>query len=456
MFRVEELIEATGGYLLAGNGDLLIKGVSTDTRSLKDNEAFLCLRGENFDGHDFIKQAIKKGCRCVIAGKDISEYPRPVTFIRVKDTLRALGDIARFHRRRFDIPIIAVTGSNGKTTTKDMISWVLSAKYKVLKNEGTKNNHIGLPLSVISLDKSLDLAVLELGTNHFGEIEYLSGIAQANIGAITNIGPAHLEHFKDLKGVLREKLSLFEELKYPRIAFLNVDDPLLNRVCLRKSKEVTMFSVGIRRKADFNASCVKTKKARIDFLVNKKHSFSLETLGSFNVYNALIAIGMGRIFGLSYPQIKEKLANFNFPPSRLGLLDLNKVIFIDDTYNSNPASLRHALDALDNFATKGRRILVMGDMLELGSSKEKFHLRAAGQITKVCDAFIAVGSLSHLAAEKAKDLGFKKKNVFSCASSRHARDVLFRKLSCGADDIVLVKGSRAMQMEKIFSKTGTR
>jgi UDP-N-acetylmuramoyl-tripeptide--D-alanyl-D-alanine ligase len=346
--------------------------------------------------------------------------------------------------------VIAVTGSNGKTTAKEMIVWVLSKKFKVLGNEGTKNNQIGLPLTLLNLDKSYDFAVLEAGTNHPGEIEYLAKLAQPNIGIITDIGPAHLEFLKDLRGVFKEKRALIKHLKQPYIMLLNADDNLLKKEVIRKVKKPTIFSFGVKQEADFSASDIKILNGKIEFVVNKKYKFQLKTFGYYNVYNALIAISVARIFAMAYNDIALRLSHFDFPQSRLCLIKLNSIKFIDDSYNSNPVSLQQALDALDNLHIKGRKIFVMGDMLELGNDKELFHRQAGKRVARVCDAFITVGELSKKTAEVARSLGFDIKNIFSCENSHQARDILFNKVVPNSDDVVLVKGSRMMKMEEVI------
>lgn len=452
MFKVSELLKATKGKLAAGKRDNTFKGVSIDSRTIKPKEIFIALKGNNFDGHNFIEEAIKKGAGCVICEHGKNKKPfRNIAIIEAKDTIRALGDIARFRREKFDLPVIAVTGSNGKTTTKEMIAWVLSAKFKVLKNEGTKNNHIGLPMALLNLDSSFDMAVLEVGTNHFGEVGYLADICRANIGVITNIGPSHLEYFKDLRGVLKEKTSLLEHLKSPGIAILNNDDKLLHRESTRKRKDALIFSTGIKKRSDFSASgIIRNPQFKLEFILNRKFRFALNTLGVYNIYNALSTVAAARVLGMEYRDIAYRLSAFNFPQSRLSLIEINKVRFIDDTYNSNPVSLSFALEVLSGLEAKGRKIFVMGDMMELGGDAESFHRKIGRFAVKVCDVFIGVGRLSQSAVSEAKESGFNTRNIFSCMSNSEARDILYKKIIPGSDDIVLVKGSRAMKMEEVF------
>ncbi|MCX5703469.1 MAG: UDP-N-acetylmuramoyl-tripeptide--D-alanyl-D-alanine ligase, partial [Candidatus Omnitrophica bacterium] len=311
--------------------------------------------------------------------------------------------------------------------------------------------------------------VLEIGTNHFGEVGYLAKIAKPNIAIITNIGPSHLGYFKNLEGVFKEKGALLDNLKEPSIAILNADDGLLREKVIAKRGRPIVFGFGIKNPADFRATDIKIINTKIEFSVNKKYrftpldgrskidkaerhltGFTLKALGYYNIYNALAVVAIARLFGMGYKDIADRLASFNFLENRLKLIELDKVRFINDTYNSNPLSLKQALDTLSNFKTKGKKIFVMGDMLELGRGEELFHSQAGCQIPGVCDIFITVGRLSKITASAARRCGMNSKNIFTCESSIQARDILFKGLSIKPDDIVLVKGSRAMRMEEVF------
>lgn len=452
MFRVNELIEATSGRFINQAQNTIIRGISIDSRTMHNKDAFIAIKGSNFDGHDFIDEAINKGASCIIvhSSEFIVHSKKKVPIMKVSDTTKALGDIARFQRRKFNIPVIAVTGSNGKTTTKEMIAHILSRKFKVLKNEGTKNNQIGLPLTLLKLNSSYDIAVLEVGTNHPGEIFYLARICQPNIGIIINIGPGHLANLGDLGGVFREKYKIVENLEKPYIGILNADDDLLKRRIFIKSEKAIVLGFGMNNHCDFFASHVKNVNDKIKFCVNQKYKFTLKTPGYYNIYNALAAITVARIFGIAYKDIILRLNTFDFPQSRLKLMELNSVKFIDDTYNSNPLSLKQALNVLVNFRTAGRKIFVMGDMLELGSYKKSFHYQAGQEAARCCDVFITVGNLSKLAAKGAMASRFAPKNIFSCQTVTEARKILFNRLSLKKGDLVLVKGSRLMKMEELF------
>ena len=448
MLKINEVLKATQGKLIYAKRGLVFKGFSIDTRTIKHGEIFIAIKGDNFDGHNFINEAIKKGASCII--RDAShklQVTSRIPCIEVRDTVKALADIALYIRKKFNFPVIALSGSNGKTTAKEMIAWVLAEKFNVLKNAGTLNNHIGLPLTLLRANAGIDIAVLELGTNHFNEIKNLVKICLPNIGVITNIGPSHLEYFGDLTGVFREKYNLIKNLEEPCIGILNNDDYLLRREVLKKNRHRFIFTFGIRNKSDFFPHSIHYSAGKMVFFVHKQ-KFVLNTWGGYNIYNALIAIAVARIFGLSYGEIAKSIASFNFPQGRLKIVKFKKITFIDDTYNSNPLSLKAALDTLGMLNPKGRKIVVMGDMLELGHHKELLHKKAGLQAAKVCDVFITVGPLSKFAADVARAYGTPQ--VFTCATSVEANGLLFSKVALNKNDLVLVKGSRGMKMEGAF------
>ena len=449
MFKVSDLLKATKGKAAAHN-EAMVESISIDSRKILPGQAFLAIKGDNFDGHDFVDEVINKGVKVIIVHKNIKIKNKGVCCIKVKDTVKALGDIARDHRIKFNIPVIAVTGSNGKTTTKEMIASILQASGKVLKNPGTKNNHIGLPQAILELDSTHDFAVFELGTNHFGEIDYLAKICKPDVSVITNVAASHLEHFRDLKGVLAEKYALIDSMNKNGLAILNSDDELLSKKLKSKAEFKRKFGFGIKNEAEFRASGIKTKGLLTEFAVNKKYKFALNTPGQYNIYNALSAIACGRIFGLEYGEIAKRLSEFSFPKGRLNLLEIDRIRFIDDTYNSNPYSFLRALEVLDSFDADGRKICVMGDMMELGSGKHLFHKQALTAALEICNVLITVGGLTEAAAGALKDAGVDTGKIFTCSTSQEAKEILFGSVSPKENDIVLVKGSRMMRMEEVF------
>ncbi len=455
MFSTKDLISATGGDLSAGLRRARFSGISIDTRTLKEGQAFVAIVGKNFDGHDFIIEAVGKGAKAVIYAnaQKVTAFQKGVTYIKVGDTTLALGAIAGFHRRKFDIPVIAVTGSSGKTTTKEMIAWVLSAKYNVLKNAGTQNNLIGVPLTLLNIHSRHDICVVEMGTNRFGEIRKLSQISGPNVGVITNIGPAHLEFLDSLRGVYKEKIELIKHLCAPGIAFLNRADVILGKLSRIKSKPI--FFYGINRECDLKATEINYKPSSISFALNGNHIMEVKHSALHNVSNALAAIGCGLLFGLDLSELKEKIETFDSPDMRLKEIKLKKFTVLDDSYNSNPQSLKHAIDVLCRKETSGRRILVMGDMLELGKKSGEFHSYFGRYVSKKpVDILVTMGHFSKGTHESAKKCGMSDVAVFHFDDCAAVLEFLLAQVKDG--DILLIKGSRSMQMERIVASLRER
>jgi UDP-N-acetylmuramoyl-tripeptide--D-alanyl-D-alanine ligase len=448
MFQLDDLIRATKAKIIKKLDFNLFKGVSTDSRTIKKNEIFFALDGVNFDGHNFIEDAIKKGAKAIVVSKDMGNMKHNISILKVKNTTLALGELAKFYRKKNSIPLLAITGSTGKTTTKDIISDVLASEYKVLSNFGTNNNHIGVPQTIFKINNKHDICVLELGTNHFGEISYLSSIAAPQIAVITNIGASHLESFGDLRGVLNEKKDVLKHLRMPKIVLLNGDDDFLRKI--RLSRNFKVFYFGYNNKCDFTASNISVEKDRVSFYFNKKHKFYLNSFGSFNIYNALAAIACGLIFGVRIDNIRNALNNFQFPEKRLTRINCSRFSIIDDTYNSNPLSLRKAIESLVELKNEGRRILIMGDMLELGKRSIELHKEIGKLIAnKPIDMLITLGKISKIAARVVQSESKDIKDVFSFDSKPELIYFLKDKIKSG--DILLIKGSRALRMEDITS-----
>jgi len=452
MFTLDEIIRSTGGKPAGGiAAGRTVAGVSIDSRTIVRGEAFIAIRGDNFDGHEFIPAAVRKGAACVIfeKGRFTGRLPRGVAGIAVEDGVRALEGIARFHRDRFAIPVIAVTGSNGKTTTKDMCAWALGGSFRLVGTQGTQNNHIGVPLTLLRLTPRDEACVLELGSNHPGEIAERAATAGPSVGIITNIGPSHLEYFGGLAGVFREKYSLARALRAPGVLIVNADDPYLSRSLVAKKRKPFIISIGIQRPCDYRASGVLVKGLDTCFTLNGR-SFRLATPGRHNVYNALAAIACCRLMGMGYGDIARRLASFEFPAGRLKASRVNGALFIDDSYNSSPASLAQALAAVKGLGNRGRRILVMGDMLELGAREAQFHRAAGREAAGACTGLVAVGKLARLARDAFIRAGGRAADAYACDTAEEAKRIVFGILAPGKGDAVLVKGSRRMKLDLLL------
>ncbi len=450
MFNVKDLVGATGGILNSGVVPKRFPSLSTDTRLIREGEVFVALQGRNFDGHDFVEEAINRGARCIVyaSQEKVRTFHKGIAYIKVKDTLAALGAIACFHRMRFDIPVIAVTGSSGKTTTKEMIAWVLEAKYNVLKNKGTQNNQIGVPMTLLEIRSKHDLCIVEMGTNRKGEIDQLTRVARPNVGVITNIGPAHLEFLESLQGVYREKISLLRHLESPAIAILNRSDMILGKLSRIKTRPIFFF--GINREAEFMATEIAYKPQSVSFLFNKMHPMEIKHCALHNVSNALAAIACGLVFGIDIAVIKERIQAFDSPDMRLKEIRMNTFTVFDDSYNSNPQSLKQAIDVLCRHPGAGRRILVMGDMLELGKKADDFHTYFGRYVCrKPIDMLVTVGQFSRLTSESARKSGMAEGCVHHFNECPQVLEFIGGQVKQG--DVLLIKGSRAMRMERIVA-----
>jgi len=446
MFTIKEILEATKGTLAQGPARAQVRSVCIDSRIVKKGELFIAIKGEVFDGHDFVDAVIAKGVRVLVVQKSVEVKDPRVSVIRVKDTVRALGDIARFHRLRFKIPVIALTGSAGKTTTKEMIAAVLSRKYKVLKNEGTQNNHIGVPLTLLKLKAWHKIVVLECGTNQPGDIVWLADVARPGTAVFTNIGESHLEKLKTINGVLKEKWALTSLMGPRDTVIINADDALLSRQA-RKNNDFKVITYGVKAKARWRALDIHVHSGRnLSFRLGQK-IIELNSCGVNNVYNALVAAGCGLFFKVPFKDIVQALKSFEFPQGRGQIVRLGKGWLINDTYNANPVSMRSALQTLQAIETRRQRIFIAADMLELGSRSRTLHQAAGLAIgTAGVDVLITVGPLAGLMAAYAGRRD-KKMQVFACRDVESAQKYLAKVFYNG--DAVLIKGSRRMRMEQV-------
>ncbi|MFH1655114.1 MAG: UDP-N-acetylmuramoyl-tripeptide--D-alanyl-D-alanine ligase [Candidatus Omnitrophota bacterium] len=446
MFKIKDLLKATNGELLQGRANTSVKDISSDTRTIKLGELFIALEGNNFDGHHFIKDAIKNKVRAIIISKRIN-YPKNLVVILVPDTRRALEDIASFHRNKFKIPIIAITGSNGKTTTKDMLAHILSKKYRVLFTEGTENNSIGVSKALLKLNKNHQIAVLELATNHFGEILNLARISRPDTAIFTNIGQSHLEFLKNLPAVFREKYSLIKHLKSKGRIIFNNDDRHLRKIEKKSKRRFKICAFSIKSDSDFKATKINLGFDYLDFLFNNKIWIRLRTPAEYNVYNALAAIACAKSFRLNIKTIKSALEEFQLPKRRFNFNRIKDFYLIDDCYNSNPSSLTNAIAVLSRYRC-GKRILVCGDMLELGKTSKQLHFGLGKKIGRNgIDFLIAVGKLAGWTARGAQKGKLNKRRIWRFNSSDKVANRLAKIIDTG--DVILVKGSRLVAMEKV-------
>jgi UDP-N-acetylmuramoyl-tripeptide--D-alanyl-D-alanine ligase len=453
-----EILKSVRGKALgAFDESVPVNRVSTDTRAIEKNDAFFALSGLNFDGHDFLQAAFDKGARNFVVS-DAARVPAAVAksanVIVVADVLTAYGDLARYHRQKFKIPAIAITGSSGKTTVKELTAHVLSQQFSVLKNHGTENNLVGVPKTLMTLEGSHEVIVTEIGTNRPGEIERLASIVSPQIGAITMIGHSHLEGLKNIEGVKTEKLKLLNQLERGGILILNGQDPSLDGV---QSGTHRTLRIGFTKECDLAAGQIWCHEKGSSFYVDKflhqprieKTLFETQLIGRHNILNCLFAILAASSMGMPLEVIRKAIASFSAVPGRLHLKKLGDVQFIDDTYNSNPGSFRAALEILKEFKSRDRKAVVCGDMLELGDSSEALHREIGAVVADVLfDYVIAAGPYSKHLVDEALARGFDAKRIHHVKNSAEAGRLLAEIAAPG--DMVLVKGSRGMKMEKVF------
>jgi len=450
ILTVEEIIEATGGTLLSENAKSF-KGVSIDSRTIEEGDIFFALRGKRFDGHHYLENALMKGSGAVVDTK-AGEFPQNRVIICVSDTLRSLQDLAHFLRMRRNIPVVAVTGSNGKTTTKEMIHLILSGRFKTLKNEGNLNNHIGLPLSLTQLSPDHEVIVLEMGMNATGEIRRLCEIAVPSHGVITNIGSAHVGMLGSYDAVRTAKLEILDGLS---LAVVNGDDDFLMRgVEGIKEFKGQIMTFAINSSAPVMAKNVRMTKKGSEFNLEISDSGSakvnLNVHGLFNVYNALAASAVSFSLGMNIGEIKAALETYRTFPMRFEVTRKEGITIINDSYNANPASMRESVNELMRLSGSKRSVAVLGDMRELGEFSEDEH-RAVGKMIyeRGVDIFIAVGARMRLAAEECmKKKG--RKAVYHFTDVHDARQHIMSILEKG--DTVLIKGSRSMSMESLMEE----
>lgn len=440
---IREILGFTNGELVCGNIDAEITEFSLDSRTISHGSIFIAIRGSRFDGHRFIAEAVRKGAVGIIVEESFS-MPEvlPGIVIRVKDTIRALGDIARIKRRKFKGTVIAVTGTAGKTTTKEFIAGVLKERFCVHKTEGTLNNHIGVPITFWGLNSNHETCVVELGMSNLGEISYLTSIAQPDVGIITNIGPAHLERLASIENIISAKAELLGSMKEDGLVILNRDCRYFPQ--LRARARCRVVTVGRHHESDFQAAGLKIIAKPFSDILEIKYPGS----GAHNIYPALFAAAVGYGFNMSPKDIINGMGKIKPPKMRLEFKEIAGISIIDDTYNANPLSMANALDTLAVFKSSGKKIFVCGDMLELGESGPVYHRELGKKIAAIkIDRLITIGNLSELVSNTALETGMPVESVKHCRDNITAVEVLGGWLVPG--DVVLVKGSRMMRMEEI-------
>ncbi len=440
--KIAEFVSAAGEFAPQD----VAQGYSIDSRTVGPGQLFFAVKGERLDGHDFVEQALGTGAAAAVVRRDqLGRYADKTRLLAAENALVALQTLATAVRKLWGKPLIAVTGSAGKTTTKEAIAHVLSMRLRVMKSEGNFNNHFGLPLMLLKLEPEYDVAVIEMGMSHAGEIRALAKIAQPEIGVVTNVAPVHLEFFDSLAGIARAKYELIESLPANGTAVLNGDDEYVSQFGRDFKGKVVMY--GTRATADVRAEKILSKGregAEFDVVIGgvREHA-TLPLVGEHNVLNALAAVAVGLERGLTLSEAVGALGTLAAADKRGQVLQVGNSTVINDCYNSNPKALAAMVDALAAMAAK-RRIVVAGEMLELGAAGEEMHRKAGQHIAgKKIDVLLGVRGLAQATVEEAKRAGMRAEFV---AASEEAGEWLARETRDG--DVVLLKGSRGVKLEK--------
>ena len=443
--KIEQILKVTNGKLLNGTKEAICQNFSTDTRKIKNGDTFIALKGEKYDGNEFVKNAIDKGAKtCIISDENSIEEVdvKDINIICVNDTVEALQKIATYKRNMYNIPVIAVTGSVGKTSTKDIIASVMSQKYKVLKTEGNLNNHIGLPLTILKL-KDEEALVIEMGMNHFGEIRTLTNIARPTVAVITNIGTSHIGNLGSKENILKAKTEILEGLVDNKV-IINNDDELLCKWAKDNKDKYNIITYGIENKnSNFVAEKIETLEDKSHYYI-KNRKVTVPVAGKHFILNSLCSIAVGSLYDIEMDNIIKEIESFKLTKSRMEIVKSKSgSTIINDTYNANYDSMSAALRYLEEIKNK-RKIAVLGDMLELGELSKEIHSKIGKEIKNV-DVLITVGTDAKEIFENAK---VRQKFYFENNEEALKKIIEIDK----GEDVILFKASNAMKFIEMVDK----
>ncbi len=441
--KVYEIVEATRGILVSGNKDDEINFFSQDSRQMTNGGMYIPLKGERFDGHNFIESAFQTGAQAIISEKDVNYEDKIV--IKVKDTHQALKDMASYLRNHRPVKVVGVTGSVGKTSTRDMVYSVVKQKYKTLKTEGNYNNEIGLPLTILRYHDE-EVLVLEMGMNHLQEMSRLSMIARPDIACITNVGTAHIGELGSRENILKAKLEIINGMKEGSTLIINQDNDMLQTVEL---PHLNVVRVGKDKEASIQASHIVLEETKSSFEVEyqgKKEIIEVPVQGEHNISNALIAIAVGIELNISLEDIKKGIQEFKLTKNRMDILEKNHKTVIDGTYNASVDSMKSSIDVLANY--KKRKVAILADMLELGDYSQQLHEEVGSYVaSKGIDILVCVGKEAKYTYQKARE---SMKDVYYFESNQEVIARLDELLK--EDDVILVKGSHSMNLKEVVEK----
>ncbi len=443
-FTVSDILEATSGRLISGDKEKTITGVFSDSRKAEEGSLFVPFRGERSNGHDYISDCLSKGAVSLTEEK-IPQMDG--TIIEVDSSLNALGDIAKAYMKKYRVPTVGVTGSVGKTSTKDMISGVLAKKYNLLKSTGNHNNEIGMPLTILELEKENDMAVLEMGMSDFGELDYLANIARPDVAVITNIGMSHIENLGSQEGILKAKLEITNYFGKDNVLFVNGDDKFLKDI----KGDYKIIRYGLGEGCQIRGTDIKNKGilgSEFTLLYDgKSYPVTVKAPGEHNVYNALAAIGIGIHFGVAMKDAIDAVSEVELTDMRLTVEEWGENIIIKDFYNAAPDSIRASLGVLKSVGAR-RRMAILGDVLEMGEFAETEHRKLGKSAYECADVLITAGENARFIGEGAKELGMK--NILSFPDTDTCAEEIKKHIKSG--DCILIKASRGMKFEKIYDR----
>lgn len=446
---LDQIVEGVKGKLLKHGKTIEFDKVSIDSRKVTPGDIFFALAGENFDGHSYLDKAIEAGAAlCIIHREDLNlkDFNENIAIILVEDTRTALLDLAEYYRSTLNIKVIGITGSTGKTSTKDLVAAVLSPKYKVFKTKGNFNNEVGLPLMVFSLDNSYDIAILEMGMSNLGEIERLAKVARPDLGIITNIGLSHIENLKSRDNILKAKMEITSFFGRDNKLIINGDNDMLQDLT---SDNYKIIKIGLENDYNFTASRIIINNDHIKFNVVEggkevKNVIEVGIPGMHNVLNSLLAIATARELGVTYEEISKGIESLEFTSMRLDIVNCGKYIIINDAYNASPDSMEAALDVLKNYDGK-RKIAVLGTMKELGHEAFNAHMRVGSYAKRSnVDLLLTAGEFND-----AFRTGYGDENIITFHTGEELLSYLSTTINEG--DVILVKASRTMKFENIVS-----
>ena len=453
--KIKEILNVTKGKMLCGNEELEVENFSKDTRTIQKGDIYIGIKGEKFDGSNFWNQALDAGATAVIISniqisKEEKEKYKDKTIIQVEDTLEALYEISKYKRSLYNIPVIAVTGSVGKTSTKDIIASVVSQKYKTLKTEGNNNNNIGLPLTILKL-KDHEALVVEMGMNHFGEISLLTNIAKPTLAVITNIGTSHIGNLGSRENILKAKLEILEGMKIPRV-IINNDNDLLHKWYEENKEKIEIHTYGINNSSDAIAEKIELGEEKSKFVaktLSEKVNIDVPVGGEHFIYNALCGFMVGKVLGLTSKEIQNGISKFELTKKRMDIRALkNGATLINDSYNASYESMKASLKYLSN-RTDLRKIAVLGDMLELGEFSKELHEKVGEEVANNnIDILICRGKFAKDIISKAS-----KNKKTQCILLQNNEEILNKlKEILREGDVVLIKASNGMKFYEICQK----